>query len=87
MTVAVVSARAKMDFGTDKPPTVTVSRARYPEEEPVPYVMSHSADETSTVDDWVVENFWCEVVALVEGTKKSAEPVSKMTSGQKEMTG
>lgn len=44
-------------------------------------MMSHSADETSMVDESAVENFWCEVVALAEGTKKSAEPVSKMTSG------
>ena len=34
------------------------------------------------MDESAVENFWCEVVALAEGTKKSAEPVSKMTSGR-----
>lgn len=80
ITLAVVSASAKIVFGTERPPMETVSRASSPEDEPVPYVMSHLAVETSLVDDCDVENFLCDVVALAEGTKRSADPVSKMTS-------
>ena len=46
----------------------------------MPYVMSHSADDVSSVDEAESRNLSCEVDDLDEGTHRSAEPVSKMTS-------
>lgn len=42
--------------------------------------MSHSADDVSSVDEAESRNLSCEVDDLDEGTHRSAEPVSKMTS-------
>lgn len=42
--------------------------------------MSHSADDVSRVDDAESLNLSCDVDDLDEGTHRSAEPVSKMTS-------
>lgn len=79
MTGARVEARAKICFGTEMDPISTVSRARTPELDPVPYWMSQLAVEVSTVDESVVENVSCDVEADADGTQRSADPVSKMT--------
>lgn len=78
MTGARVEARAKICLGTEIDPTVTVSRARTPELEPVPYWISHSAVEVSTVDESAVLKVSCEVEAEDAGTQRSADPVSKI---------
>jgi len=79
MTGARVEARAKICFGTEMDPTVTVSRARTPELDPVPYWISHEAVDSSMVEESEVEKVSWEVEAEAEGTQRSADPVSKIT--------